>query len=310
MLEFSVIICTYNRANILSKCLTSLREQHFPKDQYELIIVNNNSTDNTEEMALSFANDWPHFHYIVETNQWLSQARNAGSRRAKGNTFIFLDDDVIIPETYLDRVAYIKNQFNFSCWGGIDIPFYLEEKPHWVKDQYLQFRLPYKDFHQIDASKKECVAGFSFIIKKDVLFDFGGFDPRVGMKGDVVGYGEETFLQYQLHAKGIPIGYDPKLIVKHHMLPHKLKLKWYFEAADALGKSQAVFKRDVNGFPFFILIGKTFLELCIVTCIDLSKSTFKWAFEKDFYWQNWLIESFKKIFKRKRFIKDLILRTH
>lgn len=307
-MEFSVIICTYNRANILSKCLTSLSKQYFPKDHYEVIIVNNNSTDNTEEMALSFAELWPHFQYIMETNQWLSQARNTGSRLANGNLLIFLDDDVIIPETYLDRVAYIHSKFRFPCWGGIDIPFYQDEKPVWIKDVYLQFRLPYHDFQQIDAVKKECVAGFSFIIRKDLLFEFGGFDPRVGMKGEVVGYGEETFLQHQLHAKGIPIGYDPLLKVQHHMLPHKLKLKWYFEAAAALGKSQAVFKRDVTGLPLFILILKTFLEIWIVTLVDFSKSTYKWVFEKDFYWQNWLIESFKKIFKRIRLIRDLIFK--
>lgn len=309
-MEFSVIICSYNRANILSKCLTSLNNQFFPKDQYEVIIVNNNSTDNTEEMALSFSKEWPHFQYIMETNQWLSQARNTGSRLAKGKVLIFLDDDVIIPESYLDRVAYIHTKFDFSCWGGIDIPYYQDEKPLWVKDSYLQFRLPYHDFQQIDAGKKECVAGFSFIIRKDLLFEFGGFDPRVGMKGEVVGYGEETFLQHQLHAKGIPIGYDPQLKVQHHMLPHKLKLKWYFEAADALGKSQAVFKREVKGFPLFLLIVKIFLEIGLVTFIDLSKSTFYWIVQKDFYWQNWLIESFKKIFKRSRLIRDLIFKPH
>jgi GT2 family glycosyltransferase len=133
----------------------------------------------------------------------------------------------------------------------------------------------------------------------------GGFDPRVGMKGDVVGYGEETFLQHQLHEKGIPIGYDPELKLYHHMLPHKLKLKWYFDAADALGKSQAVFKRDVTGLPLYLLIIKTIVEIWVVTVVDLLKSTFKFMFYKDYYWQNWLIDSFKKIYKRKRFLKDL-----
>lgn len=310
LLDYSVIICTYNRAKILSNGLVSLKNQLLPKDQFEVIIVNNNSTDNTEETALSFAKDWPNFQYIMEPNQWLSQARNKGSRLAKGEILIFLDDDVIIPETYLDRVAYVRNHFQVRCWGGIDIPYYPEEKPVWVKDSYLQFRLPYDDFHLINGTRKECVAGFSFIIEKDLLLEFGGFDPRVGMKGEVVGYGEETFLQHQLHAKGIPIGYDPLLKVQHHMLPHKLKLKWYFEAAAALGKSQAVFKREINGFPLLILIVRTFLEIWIVTFLDFSKSTFRWVFENDFYWQNWLIESFKKIFKRSRFIRDLIFKPH
>jgi hypothetical protein len=109
-----------------------------------------------------------------------------------------------------------------------------------------------------------------------------------------------------LHEKGIPIGYDPELKLYHHMLPHKLKLKWYFDAADALGKSQAVFKRDVTGLPLYLLIIKTIVEIWVVTVVDLLKSTFKFVFYKDYYWQNWLIDSFKKIYKRKRFLKDLI----
>ncbi|MFN6065017.1 MAG: hypothetical protein ACK49K_17240, partial [Bacteroidota bacterium] len=117
---------------------------------------------------------------------------------------------------------------------------------------------------------------------------------------------EETYLQHQLHEKAIPVGYDPELKLYHHMLPHKLNLKWYFDAADALGKSQAVFKRDLTGLPLYLLIIKTFVEIWVVTLLDLFKSTFKFVFFKDYYWQNWLIDSFKKIYKRKRFLKDLI----
>lgn len=305
-MEFSVIICTFNRSKILAQCLTSLSQQSFSKEKYEVIIVNNNSTDDTEDMAMSFSRHWPFFKYVTENDQWLSKARNTGSYLATGEYLLFLDDDVILPAGYLERVFYVKNNYGFKCWGGVDMPYYETEKPLWVKDSYLQFRLPYTAFHQVNASKKECVTGFSFIIEKKLLFDMGGFDPRVGMKGDVVGYGEETFLQHRLHDLAVPIGYDPELRLYHHMLPHKLKLKWYFDAADALGKSQAVFKRDLSGLPLYLLITKTFAEIWIVTLVDLSKSSFKIVFYKDYYWQNWLIDSFKKIYKRKKLLKDLI----
>lgn len=307
-MEFSVIICTFNRSKILAQCLTSLSQQSYSEAEYEVIIVNNNSTDDTEEIALSFSKHWPFFKYVTENDQWLSKARNTGSNLASGEYLLFLDDDVILPAGYLERVFYVKNNYEFKCWGGIDIPYYETEKPKWVKDSYLQFRLPYTTFHQVNAYKKECVTGFSFIIEKKLLFEMGGFDPRVGMKGDVVGYGEETFLQHHLHDMAIPIGYDPELRLYHHMLPHKLKLKWYFDAADALGKSQAVFKRHLSGLPLILIVTKTFAEIWIVTLVDLIKSTFKMVFIKDYYWQNWLIESFKKIYKRKKLIKDLIFK--
>jgi glycosyltransferase involved in cell wall biosynthesis len=78
-LEFSIIICTYNRAKILAQCLTSLAEQSFPKENYEVIIVNNNSTDNTGEVAQSYSAIWPFFKYTTENDRWLSNARNTGS---------------------------------------------------------------------------------------------------------------------------------------------------------------------------------------------------------------------------------------
>jgi len=306
-LEFSVIICTYNRAKVLAECLATLAEQTLSPDRYEVLVVDNHSTDDTAMVAASFAHCWSHFQCVSEADKYLSKARNTGTLHASGFHLVFLDDDVLLPPGYLDRVAYVRDHFAFPCWGGIDIPWYAHGKPLWVQDAYLQFRLPYEQVTQVNAARKECVTGFSFIIRRDLLLASGGFDPRVGMKGDVVGYGEETYLQHQLHARGIPVGYDPELILRHHMLPHKLKLRWYFEASVALGKSQAVFRRNMTWGPRILLILKTFCEIWLVTALDLVRSTWKWVIYKDFFWQNWLIESFRKIGKRVRFIRDLML---
>ena len=97
----------------MAQCLTSLAEQSFPKANYEVIIVNNNSTDNTEEVAQSYSSIWPFFIYVTENDRWLSNARNTGSKRANGEFLIFLDDDVIIPPNYLDRVFFVKYNYSF-----------------------------------------------------------------------------------------------------------------------------------------------------------------------------------------------------
>ena len=96
----------YNEANILPHLL-----KHYLSFCEHVTILDNNSTDNTEEVAQSYSTIWPFFTYATENDRWLSNARNTGSKLASGEFLIFLDDDVIVPPTYLDRVFYVKNNF-------------------------------------------------------------------------------------------------------------------------------------------------------------------------------------------------------
>mgnify|MGYP003292324368 CR=1 FL=1 len=79
-MKLSVIVCTYNREKYLYNLLRSIAENDFPEKLYEIILVNNNSTDNTENECIRFQNDFPNvdFRYVEEKNQGLSFARNKG----------------------------------------------------------------------------------------------------------------------------------------------------------------------------------------------------------------------------------------
>ena len=104
MIKISVIVCTYNRAYLLKNCLRSLVDQLVETSTFEVIIVNNNATDDTEEVAKSFTEKYPNFRYIIEPNQGLSNARNRGYKEAKGEYVAYIDDDA---RAYTDWVENI-----------------------------------------------------------------------------------------------------------------------------------------------------------------------------------------------------------
>ena len=107
----SIVICTYNRAVYLPEALGSLYNQTISKEQFEVIVVNNNSTDNTEQVCKDFIANHADglFYYTNETEQGASFARNTGALIAKGEFLCFMDDDAIAKSDYLAQIlAFFK----------------------------------------------------------------------------------------------------------------------------------------------------------------------------------------------------------
>jgi len=89
----SVIVCTYNRAELLRELLPTLCEQTVAFTQYEVIVIDNGSTDHTKTVAAVFAARYPQVRYCYEPRQGLSHARNRGWQEAKGDYVAYIDDD-------------------------------------------------------------------------------------------------------------------------------------------------------------------------------------------------------------------------
>ena len=99
----SVILCTYNRDKYIYNVLKSVADNDYPRDQYEIVLVNNNSTDTTESECQRFVADYPdiRFRYCVEKSQGLSYARNCGIRQSAGDLLVYVDDDATVNKEYL-----------------------------------------------------------------------------------------------------------------------------------------------------------------------------------------------------------------
>ena len=106
----SIVICTYNRQDYLPKCLMHLKNQNCRSEDFEIILINNNSTDQTEQICQGFLKENPdlNVNYFVEINPGLSFARNRGIKEAKGSIICFIDDDgFAIPRKSIKRSLVI-----------------------------------------------------------------------------------------------------------------------------------------------------------------------------------------------------------
>src|SRR6516164_6667228 len=103
----SVVLCTHNRCESLAKALASAACLELPKLlDWEVLVVDNNSTDRTREVAEEFCRRYPtHFRYIFERQQGKSHALNTGIREAQGDVIAFIDDDVTVEPTWLRHLT-------------------------------------------------------------------------------------------------------------------------------------------------------------------------------------------------------------
>lgn len=225
----SVIVCTYNRAKLLGNCLKSIESQTAGKNLYEVIVVNNNSTDNTQKIIEDFVRNRPNFRVIIEKNQGLSYARNKGWKEAKGKYIAYIDDDAIAEPNWVEQIVmFIKNNPKINVFGGPYGRFSLKPFPKWFPEEYGILNLGDK-IRKINP-KKEWLTGTNMIFRKVLFKKYGGFKTCLGMRGTKMYYGEETEMIVRLSKKGEFIYYVPTIRVKHLVAEYKFSLWWLLKS--------------------------------------------------------------------------------
>lgn len=138
MIKASVILCTYNpQTKILNETLVGLKQQSLDSNQWELIIVDNNSTNSFQEhLDLS----WHRQGIVIkETKQGLTHARIAGIQKAKAPLLVFVDDDNILDNNYLENAIQIGEDYPFlGAWGGTSIGKYEVTPPEWFSHKHFE----------------------------------------------------------------------------------------------------------------------------------------------------------------------------
>jgi glycosyltransferase involved in cell wall biosynthesis len=221
----TVVICTYNRAELLATALQTLCQQMFEPSHYEVIVVDNNSRDKTWLVSQEFCQRQPNIRYCLELRQGLSYARNRGWREAKGEYVAYIDDECKVPAQWLAVAKQIIDRLAPAVFGGPFFGYYRTAKPPWWKEDYGGFE--YSDVARA-LTPSEHISGGNLVIQRTVLDKLGGFSPELGMSGQKLGYGEETELQNRLRAT-MPdqlIYYDPNLYLYHLVRPEKMNLRW------------------------------------------------------------------------------------
>lgn len=209
----------------MAAALRSLCEQTLAPTSYEVIVVDNNSTDGTRQHIVGIGRQHSHVRYCFEAQQGLSHSRNTGFQAARGLYVAYIDDDCTVPQEWLDIAHQVIAHVAPAIFGGPYRPFYQSLKPRWYLDRYGT----YDDgpiSHVLDED--HYLSGTNLFIRRSLLEQLGGFNTAVGMAGTRLGYGEETSLQRRVR-KEHPhemIYYEPRLKVSHLVRPEKMRLIW------------------------------------------------------------------------------------
>ena len=246
---FSVVVCTYNRAELLADALRSLCHQTLDRSLYEIIVVDNNSTDNTRAVVERFIH-YNNIRYYSETRQGLSHARDRGWQVARGEYVSYVDDDCKVPAQWLAVAKEIIEQISPGVFGGPYFAFYITSKPPWFQDRYASC-VKGKEAHPLE---QEYLSGANIFFRRSLLQDFDGFNPNLGMSGRKMAYGEETNLQMRIRETTDElIYYDPKLYVYHLVSPEKMTLRWIIHHFFVAGRySYLVFRGNIQ-----VMVGRS-----------------------------------------------------
>ncbi len=233
----SVIVCTYNRAGILDACLDSLYRQTLDSNEYAVVVVDNNSCDNTAAVSAGYVRKYGNIRYVIEEKQGLSHARNKGCAEANAEYLAYLDDDTIVPPEYLSNVVSVIRQYSPDIMGGPIYPYYTSSKPFWFKDRY-EIR---KNAEQSGFSVTCSVSGGNFIVRKSVLEKLGMFDPSYGMIGNKLRLSEERKVLEKYRSvtpeSEQTVYYALECFVKHHVPRSKMRITYLLKRAFLAGKS-------------------------------------------------------------------------
>lgn len=241
--DISVIICTYNREEYLVEAMRSLVEQDFDKNRFEVIVVNNNSKDDTEKVCKEFIESHPEcqMHYYNETEQGSSAARNNGARHAKGSLLIFMDDDAIAEKDFL------KNTWQFHSanpgihgFGGRIIPRYIPAEPEWMS-HYVSALVGNFDYAPVVTEFKpnKYPLESNMVVTKNAFDEIGGFNIALpGVKGNLRIGGEGKDLYFRLKEKGQKIFYVPGMVVHHVVEVNRLNKEYLYRVASGIGRGE------------------------------------------------------------------------
>jgi len=229
----TAIICTYNRAKYIGALLESIAANDLSKSEYEVLLVDNNCTDNTRAICEAFtkAHQDVNFRYVTEPEQGLSAARNKGIKEAKGDVIVYIDDDALVDVHYLRDYAewFAAHPETMACGGPIE-PLYEAEEPAWMTPYTKALLTAWMDYGDKvrEYPKGRYPGGGNAAYRKEVFDKVGLFNTALGRKGGNLMGSEEKDIFDKMHASGMQVLYLPGPVL-HHCIPQAKLEKDYFD---------------------------------------------------------------------------------
>lgn len=217
-LKVTVAIPTYNRADFLRQTLAGLVAQQFPREHFEILVIDNNSADHTAAVVAEFASAHPAPRYVREEKQGLDHARNRALDEARGEIVVFGDDDILVKPDWLAQmtVPLIADATSrkIGAVGGEVIPVFPDGLPDWVREWHapLGFR---PDLGPIPARHSPMGANLAF--PKWVFEQLGPFHTALDRAAGNYFSGGDSEMIRRVRAAGLEVWFAPAAAVQHQM---------------------------------------------------------------------------------------------
>jgi glucosyl-dolichyl phosphate glucuronosyltransferase len=234
-MKVTVIVCTYNRCQNLAKALESVAASELSGSiEWDVLVVDNNSSDQTSEVASSFCRRYPNrFRYLFEPLQGKSYALNAGIRETRADVLAFMDDDVTVEQTWLQNLTAVLHDGQWAGVGGRILPEPNFSPAPWMPlhDRYGLAPLALFDLGPDAGQLAEAPFGTNMAFQRYVFEKHGGFRTDLGPQATSGNpqKSEDSEFGNRLLAAGEPLRYEPSAVV-YHSVPQSRAQKQYFLA--------------------------------------------------------------------------------
>ena len=247
-IQIAAIICTHNRDSYLGAAIDSLLAQNC--DNYEVLVIDNASSDRTEEVVKSRLGD-SRLKYYYEPVLGLSVARNRGAKETMANILAYLDDDAeasphwlrVITQAYQDnpKLAIAGGKVTLIWPEGMNPPVWISKDMSGCLGAYdLGDELIYIDNPNLTPR------GLNYSLRRAFLEEIGGFDPNLGRVGKNLLSNEELFMTELALQKGWQVAYLPDALAAHNVAPERTKPGWFLRRSWWQGVSEC-YREEIAG---------------------------------------------------------------
>lgn len=238
--RISVILCTYNRCESLAKALQSIAESVVPESvTWEVLVVDNNSSDQTRNVVEVFGSRSKRFRYLFEPRPGKSHALNLGIRESHGDILAFVDDDVTVEPMWLQNLTGALLNGQWAGAGGRILPLWTCSPPDWLplRERYALAPLAMFDLGPDAGPLTEPPFGTNMAFLKQMFEKYQTFRTDLGPQPGCEIRNEDTEFGRRLLAGGERLRYEPSAVVYHSVPGNRIQkryfLKWWFDKARA-----------------------------------------------------------------------------
>jgi len=239
-LSVTVAVITYNRSRRLRETLAGIVRQNYPAGQWELLVIDNNSTDDTAEVVASFLSSAPSPRRVVEPRQGLDHGRNRAIEEARGEVLVLADDDILVGPDWLSQLVApfaSDSAHRIGVVGGEVVPAFPDGVPAWLEGAHrpLGFRT---DPGPLPPGQAPMGANFAF--PKWVFEKLGGFDATLDRQGGRLFGGGDSEMIRRVRAAGLEAWFVPGARALHQMSADRLTLGYALRHAFDSARSRVV----------------------------------------------------------------------